>query len=115
VGKFISDEESKSLTTAWLGDRYIIYEGPAVQQYVLVARTRWSSPEKALAFFRDYHAILARKYPELAPDRRSGSALFIGSTASGEIILSRKGDEVSWGESIPASQTDAMLAWLRSR
>ncbi len=114
LGQFISEDEAKSVGTAWLGDRYILYEGPGAEQYALVARTRWSSPESALAFFRDYHTILARKYPELAPDQRSTSELFMGSAASGHVILVRKGDECLWAEGIPVAQANAMISWLRS-
>ncbi len=114
LGQFISEEEAKAVGKAWLGDRYILYEGPRPPQYVLVARTRWSNSESALAFFRDYHEVLAKKFPELAPDKRSAADLFIGSVSSGQVIVLRKGDECLWAEGISASQTDTMLAWLRS-
>jgi len=106
----------------WLADRYLVYEraaaGPSPgppKEYTLVSQTRWSSPEAALAFFRDYHSILARKYPELAPDQRSGTDLFLGTAANGQVILVRKGDECLWAEGIPTAQSGAMLTWLNSR
>jgi hypothetical protein len=85
------------------------------RQYTLVSRTRWSSAEAALAFFRDYHSILARKYPELAPDHRSTPDRFVGTAANGQVILLRKGDECLWAEGIPSAHSDAMLKWLDSR
>jgi hypothetical protein len=139
LGQFISDSAAKSVGEGWLADRYILYEasasGPAPDpvhvgaspapahagpvplpnHYVLVARTRWSSPEIALAFFRDYHTILARKYPELAPDKRSTADLFIGTMSYGGVILLRRRDECLWAEGIFPAQTDAMLEWLKSR
>ncbi len=114
LAQFISETEAKSVATGWVADRYILYEGPAPNPYALVARTRWASPETALAFFRDYHTILARKYPELAPDKRSTADLFIGTTASGQVILLRKGIECLWAEGVPADQTDVLLNFLRS-
>ncbi len=114
LGQLISEQEAKTVSAAWLADRYILYEDPTPRRYVLVVRTRWSSPEAALAFFRDYHAILARKYPELIPDRRSRTDMFVGSTASAQAVLLRKGDECLWAEGVAAAQTDAMLNWLRS-
>jgi hypothetical protein len=114
LGQFISEDEAKTVGTGWLADRYILYEGPDANQFALVARTRWTSSETALAFFRDYHSILAHKYPELGPDQRSGTDLFIGSAANGQVILLRKGDECLWAEGVPAAQTDAMLSFLRS-
>lgn len=114
LGQFISEYEAKSVGTGWLADRYILYEGSGVYEYALVARTRWSSVETALAFFRDYHTILAKKYPELMPDHRSGTDLFVGSATSGQVIVLRKGDECLWAEGVPAALTDAMLTWLQS-
>ncbi len=128
LGQLISEEEAKTVATGWLADRYILWERPGTDLTALMARTRWASPETALGFFRDYHTILARKYPELAPDRRSGTDLFVGSiprlslgtvsesrtAGSGAVILWRKGDEVRWAEGFPASQADALLSYLGS-
>jgi hypothetical protein len=121
LGQLISEDEAKSVATGWLADRYLLYEraGAGVpqeaKQYTLVAHTRWSSAEVALAFFRDYRSILARKYPELAPDQRSAADLFIGTAANGQVILLRKGDQCLWAEGIPTAQFEAMLNWLNSR
>jgi hypothetical protein len=125
LGQLISEDEAKSVATAWLADRYLLYEKAAAgaasglgrgdKQYILVSRTRWSSPESALAFFRDYHSILAHKYPDLAPDLRSTTDLFIGAAVSGKVILLHKGGECLWAEGIPTAQSDAMLNWLNSR
>lgn len=143
LGQFISEEEAKSVSTGWVADRYIVYErttdespppqhsgdaksprqDAAEHHYVLLARTRWSSPEAALAFWRDYRAILAKKCPDLTADPRSTTDLFVGSSASGGVVLLRKGDECLWAEGLPASaesgarrasQNDPMLDWLRS-
>jgi len=125
LGQLISEDEAKSVATGWLADCYLLYEraaaGPSPgltqegKEYTLVAQTRWSSPEVALAFFRDYHSILVRKYPELAPDKRSTTDLFIGAAANGQVILLRKGDACLWAEGIPTARSDAMLNWLNSR
>ena len=114
LGQLLSEEAAKSVGRGWLADRYILYEGPEAKTYTLVARTRWSTSETALGFFRDYHAILAQKYPELTPDSRSTGDLFIGKTARGQVILLRQGDEVLWAEGMPPAQADAVLNWLRS-
>lgn len=124
LGQFLSEDEAKSISHGWMADRYILYESsPAasassssrvVSRYVLLARTRWTNPEVALAFFRDYHSILTRKYNELAPDKRSTPDLFIGTAANGHVLMLRRGDECLWAEGVPASQFDAVLAYLRS-
>ena len=125
LGQLISEDEAKSVASRWLADRYLLYERVADErstgltggdnQYILVSQTRWSSPESALAFFHDYDAILARKYPELKPDQRSSSDLFIGTAADGQVILLHKGDQCIWAEGVPAMQAEAMLNWLNSR
>jgi hypothetical protein len=114
LGQFISEDEAKAVATGWLGDHYILYEDPTDGQFVLVARTRWTSPETALAFFRDYHTILTKKYAELTSDQRSSTDLFVGTAANGQIILLRKGAECLWAEGVPSDKTDAMLEWLQS-
>jgi hypothetical protein len=114
LGQFISEEEAKTVATGWLGDRYILYEGSTAGQFALMARSRWASPETALAFFRDYHTILSKKYPELTPDKRSTTDLFIGSAANGQVILLRKGEECLWAEGVPAEKTEPILNWLRA-
>ncbi|HEV2493333.1 MAG TPA: hypothetical protein VG204_09725 [Terriglobia bacterium] len=113
LGQLISEEEAKKMAPGWLADRYLIFENGATHRLLLVARTRWSSPETALAFFRDYHTVLEKKLPGLTPDSRSSGDLFIGSTSAGQVILIRQGDECRWAEGVPAAETQAMLAWLR--
>jgi hypothetical protein len=117
-GQLISEDEAKKVALGWLADRYLLYEysgkadGP--ENFVLVARTKWSDTEKALAFFSDYHTILQKKYPGLSPDTRSAANLFIGNVGVNRVIVMCKGNEVIWAEGIPAAQTDAMLQWLKS-
>jgi hypothetical protein len=121
LGQLISEDEAKSVARGWLADRYLLYEragarlSGGVPQSTLVAQTRWLSAEVALAFFRDYRSILARKYPDLAPDQRSIADRFIGTAANGQIILLHQGDQCLWAEGIPAAQSEAMLNWLNSR
>jgi len=114
LGQLISEDEAKTLGPAWLADRYLLYERPGGNDYTLVARTRWTSPEQAQAFFRDYHSILANKYSDLVTSKRSSPDEFIGSAASGAVLLLRNGDECAWAEGVPAAKTETMLAWLRA-
>src|SRR5208282_4147628 len=73
LGQLISEDEAKTVGPSWLADRYLLYERSGGNDFALVARTRWTSPESSLRFFRDYHTILAHKYPELTPDKRSST------------------------------------------
>jgi hypothetical protein len=113
LGQLISEEEAKTLGEGWRADRYLLYEQSGGKNYTLVARTRWASAETAMAFFRDYHTMLTHKYPELTAAKGSTPDLFIGAAANGETLLLRQGDECRWAEGVPATQADALLAWLR--
>jgi hypothetical protein len=115
LGQFISEAEARSVAPGWQADRYLVYEDASAQRFALVARTRWAGSEASLAFYRDYHAILGKKYSELAPDSRSTPEAFIGSTASGKVILLRQTDECFWAEGVPQGQVETMLAYLRSQ
>jgi hypothetical protein len=114
LGQFLSEEETRSVSSGWLADRYILYENTGSHHYTLVGRTRWSAPEKAAAFCRDYRTILARKYPDLTVEKPSSSDLITGSAANGRVMVVLRGDECLWAEGMPASQTDKTLDYLRS-
>jgi len=114
LGQLISQDEAETVGEAWLSDRYLLYEHSGGDQYALVARTRWTNPDKAAAFFRDYQTILAHKYSGLSTDKRSSPDQFIASAANGVTLLLRHGDECLWAEGVPAAKADAMLAWLRA-
>ena len=119
LGQLVSEDEAKSVTPNWLADRYLLYEnsdsGPGKKKYTLVSQTRWSSAESAQAFFRDYHSILAHKYPELVPDPSSTSELFIGKANNGQVVMLRKDADCLWAEGVPAAQAESVLNWLKSR
>jgi hypothetical protein len=114
LGQFLSEEETRSVSSGWLADRYILYEDTGSHHYTLVGRTRWSAPEKAVAFCRDYRTILARNYPDLTVEKPSLPDLITGSAANGRIMVVLRGDECLWAEGVPPSQADKMLDYLRS-
>jgi hypothetical protein len=114
LGQFLSENKGAADCAGWMGDRYIIYEDRTTQNYVLVGRTRWASPDAALTFFRDYHEILTRKYPEFSPGPHSDAERVLGRTASGEVILLYAGNETRWAEGIPFNKVNAMLRWLET-
>jgi hypothetical protein len=114
LGQFLSEDETKSVSSAWVADRYILYEDAGDHRYTLVGRTRWSSPETAAAFCNDYHTILSRKYAELTTEKQSTADLLLGSATDGRVMLLHKGDECLWAEGVPPAQTDKVLNYLRS-
>jgi hypothetical protein len=112
LGQFLSEDKATADCANWMGDRYLVYEDPARESYALVVRTRWASPDAALTFFRDYHELLTKKYPELSPEAGSTDDLFIGHTASGEVVMLRAGDEVRWAEGVPVNKVGIVRKWL---
>jgi hypothetical protein len=114
LGQLISEQEATSVGRAWVADRYVLYERSGGNDYALVARTRWANPEQALAFFRDYRTILAKKYSDLTSEKSSSPDEFIGSAANGAVVVLRKGDECVWAEGVPTAKAEVMLAWLRA-
>jgi hypothetical protein len=88
--------------------------GQFISEDKATADSRNWSPDAALTFFHDYHAILTEKYPQLTPDSRSSSERLVARTSSGEVVMLHTGDEVRWAEGVPSNKTDAMLKWLAS-
>lgn len=113
LGQLLSEDAAKKIGADWLADRYLLYEQAGSNGYTLVARTRWASTEGAQAFFRDYHTILIRKYPQLKTDERSDADLLVGTAANGVTLLLRRGSDCAWAEGVPADKAEAMLAWLK--
>jgi len=125
LGQLLLEDEAKKVAPSWLADRYLVYEDAAAHRYAVVARVRWSSAEAAADFFRDLHTILVKKYPDMGtmhavpsavPPGGSGvpteSAVVVGSTTVGAVVMIRRGDEVLWAEGVPSAQTEAMREWL---
>lgn len=125
LGQLISEEEAKKVTGAWMADRYLVYDASSPGQHVLIARTRWTSPEASSAFCSDYRTLLAKRWPESAseaPEPTGGSSgaangaprvIFQAAGAQRSLLFS-EGDECRWAEGVPASQADAVTKWLES-
>ncbi len=114
LGQLDSDDEAKSLSPAWVADRYLLYEHPDTKGYTLVARVQWASTEAAHQFFRDYSGILTHRYPGLTADKGSSEEEFIRTSAEGTVLLLLKGSECRWAQGVPAEHADALLAWLHA-
>jgi hypothetical protein len=60
--QFLDEPRAKSLSAAWDGDRYALYEHKQNKRLVLVTRERLSTEEQALRFFGQYSEALEKKY-----------------------------------------------------
>ena len=122
VGQFISPEEAQKTTTAWVADRYLVYEGPSPGQFVLIARTRWTNAQAARNFCEDYRAVLGRKSPGMAQDADRASRAKAGPGSGSEVLLQTAGprrsiliaqeNECRWAEGVPSEQADGIAKWL---
>ena len=129
LGQLISEDEAKNATGAWVADRYLVFDGPAPGQHVLIARTRWESPGASSAFCSDYRTLLAKRWPEpsgedSAPgDGSSGISgvgggdarqMLLRTTGARQAVLLDESDECRWAEGVPAAEADAVTKWLES-
>lgn len=114
LGQLISEDEAKSLAPAWAADRYAVYEAPQGNPLALIARTVWTTDQKAVQFFKDYQAILRKKYGTSLAMKRSEEATFVASIPTGEAVLILKGRQCIIGEGISTSQEGDFKKWAAS-
>jgi hypothetical protein len=124
LGQLLSQEEADKVTLPWVADRYLVYEGPELAHFTLVARARWSTPETASAFCDDYRTILEKRWPGAAKSHGSARAetntakadsapvVLLRSAGARQALLLREADECRWAEGIPEEQADALEKWL---
>jgi Putative metallopeptidase family (DUF6782) len=114
LGQLISQDEAKSLAPAWAADRYAVYASPDGRQLALVARTVWSSQQKAAQFFRDYQTILHKKYGSGLAVERSQSQSFVASTLEGQAVVILRRRQCIFAEGISKSQEPVFEKWAAS-
>jgi hypothetical protein len=62
--QFLDEPRAKSLSSAWDGDRYALYEQKQTKRLVLVTRERLATEEQALRFLGQYSEALEKKYDQ---------------------------------------------------
>jgi hypothetical protein len=62
--QFLDDSRAKSLSAAWDGDRYMVYEHKRTKRLLLITRERLASPEQAERFFGQYSEALEKKHAQ---------------------------------------------------
>lgn len=62
--QFLGDEASKSLSAAWDGDRYELYEQKQSKRLVLITHEVLQTTEQAGQFFQGYSEALNKKYAQ---------------------------------------------------
>jgi len=90
--QFLGEEKAKSLSAAWEGDRYIVYEQKETKRLVLVARLKMDSGEHTDRFFSAYADALLKKHGAKESAPRSQN-FFLLDTPGGGVFLRCLGDE----------------------
>lgn len=84
--QFLDEPRAKSLSAAWDGDRYAVYENKQNKRLVLITRERLVTEEQAERFFGQYSEALEKKYGKRANlFRRAG--FFSFETPEGNVYL----------------------------
>jgi len=90
--QFLGEEKAKTLSAAWDGDRYALYEQRQTKRLVLVARLRLASEEQAARFFDQYFEALVKKHDQRSHlSRQPGFLSF--DTPDGGVFLRCVGKE----------------------
>ncbi len=76
------------VATGWGGDAFVAYENSANRRVLVAWRTAWDSDEDASEFTLAFHDLVYRRDPGARLERVEP---FVFRTASGEVILSRRG------------------------
>jgi len=121
-GQLLTDQESRKVSTTWSGDRYQVYEGPTPGQFLLISRTRWTTPQAAAQFCADYRTVMLNRWIRSGVSKEDdGSSKAAGTAAillraSGprRALLVRDGDECRWFEGASKEQGDALTGWVES-
>ena len=60
--QFLGEPRAKSLSAAWEGDRYAVYEQKPSKHLLLITRERLATPEQTARFFGQYSEALEKKH-----------------------------------------------------
>lgn len=88
--QYLDPEEASSVSSAWQGDRYQIYEG-ANDSALLVHYSRWRTDTAAEKFFDAYIRTRAKRYTRERAVH-SDPDFFQAETEEGGVFVSRRGD-----------------------
>ena len=89
---FLDDARSRSLSSAWDGDRYVVYEQKQTKKLFLLVRLHLDREENAARFFGQYSEALEKKYAVRTNLLRRPN-FFSFDTPDGGVFLDCLGDE----------------------
>jgi hypothetical protein len=84
--QFLGEARATPVSTAWDGDRYLVYEQKKTKRLLLITRLRLASAEHAEHFFELYSEVLEKKHGQRTDSFRKGSFLSF-ETPDGGVFL----------------------------
>ncbi|GAC1663025.1 MAG: hypothetical protein NVS9B4_17340 [Candidatus Acidiferrum sp.] len=106
--QFLGEARAQNLSSAWDGDRYLVYEQKKTKRMALVTRLRLASDEQGARFFGQYSEALEKKY-----ERRSNlfrrPNFFSFDTPGGSVFLNCFDAECVTVEGANREVLDALL------
>ena len=90
--QFLGEAKAASLSPAWDGDRYIVYEQKQTKRLLLIARLRLAAEEQGKQFFAAYSEALDKKHEQRSGEVRQRDFLSF-DTPDGGVFLRCVGRE----------------------
>jgi hypothetical protein len=84
--QFLGEARATPVSTAWDGDRYLVYEQKKTKRLVLITRVRLTSADEAEHFFEQYSEALEKKHDGRTNKLRQGGFLSF-ETPDGGVFL----------------------------
>src|SRR6476660_2540034 len=104
LDQFLNDpEESKRAAEGWAGDRFVIYEGSKPGEVFIAQLLMWDTEKDAKEFFDAYAKRIGRRYPNATPKAENTAERQEWKTASGNVLLDRRGLRVVALEGVPSN------------
>jgi len=112
-----NEEESKQASEGWGGDRFVIYEGTKPGEVFLAQVTAWDTESDAKEFFAAYAKRTAARYTDAKTATQMPATTATGerqewATASGSVLVERRGQRVWIMEGIPTAAKSKALSNL---
>jgi hypothetical protein len=84
--QFLDEARAKPLSSAWDGDRYLVYEQKQTKRLLLITRERLATGEQAKRFFGQYSEALEKKHEKRTNLLRRAD-FFSFDTPDGSVFL----------------------------
>lgn len=111
--QFLGEARATPVSTAWDGDRYLVYEQKQTKRLLLITRVRLTNAEQATRFFGQYSEALKKKH-DRRTDEAERSNFLSFQTPDGGVFLRCVGREcvtLEGGDAALFSKLSKELNW----